>query len=425
MTDKLEIAYRIVHKALPPQPIRMKMPGWGGSPAIKMEDASEPQPWHCPPFVAGSAYGIELLYHYETECHVVNDNGNVRIEWDYAKEPGGILGFDEFGLFAPTPSKFYTFSTLMDLQAPPGYVLRTNPHPRFFTDDTGTVPLAVVGHVQTEWWSSRLFVVFKVPPPGCRHIFRRNEPYVQILFVPQKITYELTRMPAEQEQRRRELDEGINAGKPYIARNVWHNPSGAEFSDHYNVLARAFAREGTAGVEQAVQKAVDYRHETLPSGKTLAEYFELAGRFEREGKFVEAKSIYLQIRRWEPKNAEGAARLGLLAASMGLLTGALLQMSQAVALAPRSPVYRSNMGEILRRLGRHQEAEASLREALKLNPSDPQCLSNLGLILALQRKYDQARESFNAALALDPNFAPARNGLNELSSDPPPTQQRP
>ena len=57
-----------------PQPIRLKMPGWGGSAAMRMENGSEPQPWHCPPFVDGSAYGIELIYHYETECHIVNED---------------------------------------------------------------------------------------------------------------------------------------------------------------------------------------------------------------------------------------------------------------------------------------------------------------------------------------------------------------
>ena len=46
-----------------------------------------------------------------------------------------------------------------DIQAPPGYVLQTQPHPRFFTDDTGTVPLSLIGQVQSEWWPKKLFAV--------------------------------------------------------------------------------------------------------------------------------------------------------------------------------------------------------------------------------------------------------------------------
>jgi len=457
--DRLEIKYRTAHKALPPQPIRMKMPGWGGSPEIRMENGSEPQPWHCPPFVEGATYGIELVYHYETACHVVNDNGTVRFEWDYAKEPGGIAGPDEFGLFAPKPTKFYSFGTSLDLQAPPGYVLRTNPHPRYFTDDSGTVPLALVGHVQTEWWAKKLFVVFRAPPRGHRHIFRKGEPYVQVLFVPQRMTYDTIPMGPEEEARRRQLDDDINLSKPYIAKHVWHNPAGSEFSDHYKVLSRTYTRDGLEGVENVVRKAVEHRRTSLPAGKTIAEYFDLAYQYQKEGKYVEAKAIYFHIRRLEPNNPEAASRLGLLAATMGLSTAALQLMTHAAALQPRSAAYQHNLGETLRRRGRYQEAEASFRAALQLSPNDPQAMSNLGLalaqqgrtaegleacraalataahlpivqyrmgrVLAQQQQYDQARAAFNAALALDPNFAPAFNALQELPTDMPQSAQRP
>ena len=79
------LKYRTAGKGLPPQPIRLDIPGWAGT-AAKMEDGSAPQPWHCNPFVEGSTYGLELIYPYETECQVINDKGAVRIEWDYARE---------------------------------------------------------------------------------------------------------------------------------------------------------------------------------------------------------------------------------------------------------------------------------------------------------------------------------------------------
>ena len=86
--DKLQVKYSTYSKATPPQPIRIKAPGWAGA-ADKMEDGSPGQPWHCLPFVEGAAYGLELVYPYENECHVVNDGGKVRFEWDFANEPGG------------------------------------------------------------------------------------------------------------------------------------------------------------------------------------------------------------------------------------------------------------------------------------------------------------------------------------------------
>ena len=55
---KLEIKYRTEGKALPPRPIRVSLPGWGGSPDLKKENGSQPQPWHCPLHVEGATSGF-------------------------------------------------------------------------------------------------------------------------------------------------------------------------------------------------------------------------------------------------------------------------------------------------------------------------------------------------------------------------------
>ena len=172
--DILNIKYSTYASALPPRPIRISVGGWSGSLA-KMEDESDPQPWHCLPYVEGATHGLELVYPYENECHVVNENGSVRFEWDYAKEPGGEVTGAEFLLFAPAHmSKFYLFNTRLDLEAPPGHVIRSEPHPRFYTDETGTVPLAMVSHLQNEWYPKLLFVVFRAPRPGQRNACGRR-----------------------------------------------------------------------------------------------------------------------------------------------------------------------------------------------------------------------------------------------------------
>ena len=57
------------------------------------------------------------------------------------------MGRSEFGFTEPRLPQFYTFATSIDIQAPPGYVLQIQPHPRFFTDTTGTVPLSLIGQV--------------------------------------------------------------------------------------------------------------------------------------------------------------------------------------------------------------------------------------------------------------------------------------
>ena len=162
---KLEIKYRLEGKALPPRPVRISLPGWGGSPEMKKENGSQPQPWHCPLHVEGATHGLELIYEYDTEVRIVNNNGNVMVVRDREAEPGGGPG-PNFSLSVPRPPQNYLFNTSLDIQAPPGYVLRTQPHPRFFADFTGTAPVALYGHVHSEWWPKQLFIVFKIPPPG-------------------------------------------------------------------------------------------------------------------------------------------------------------------------------------------------------------------------------------------------------------------
>src|SRR5262249_27315849 len=147
----------------------------------------------------------------------------------------------EFRLFDPKhASKFYLFNTRTDIVPPPGYVVRTEPHPRYFTDETGTAPLAMIGHLQNEWYPRLLFIVFRAPRAAHRAIFRHNDPFAQVVFVPQRAAYDLTPLSDEEEKRRREREGSIEVSRFEIATNAWSNPDGSTFSNHYKVLARAF-----------------------------------------------------------------------------------------------------------------------------------------------------------------------------------------
>ena len=450
--DKLEIKYATYAKALPPQPIRFKKPGWAGT-TEKMVDGSEPQPWHCLPFVEASTYGLELVYQYDTECQVINEGGELRFDWDVSKEPGGGLSGGEFIAFEPKrDSKFYIFNTKLDIQPPAGHVIRTEPHPRFFTDDTGTVPLSIIGHVQGEWWPRKFFVVFRAPPPGGRHVFRKGEPYVQLLFVPQRVAYEPTAMTSEEEARRRELEAAIDTAKAHVSENIWHNPAGVTFSDHYKVLARAFARDGADGVAAQVKEAEGRRQASLPKDEPVAQVIARAnGRLNAQD-FNGARDLYVHVLGRDPANAEAMSQLGIVAACIGQPVEGLKLMSRAVALQPGVSSFHSNLAELLRQTGRFAEAEASFRQALRLKPTDAGLLSvlgltiaqqgriaegmeackaavamapsapvvhfRLGLVHAQQRQFDQARACFEAALAIDPKFVHARGALQQLPPRP-------
>lgn len=61
---KIDVLWRTRHKGLPPRPIKLQIPGWAGH-DLNHGDGATPQPWHCPPFVDGSTYGLELLYPFD------------------------------------------------------------------------------------------------------------------------------------------------------------------------------------------------------------------------------------------------------------------------------------------------------------------------------------------------------------------------
>lgn len=450
--EKITVKYAPFSKGNPPQPIRMKPSTWGGPANIKMQDGSEPQPWHCLPFVEGSTYGLELTYPYENECHVHNDDGKLRFEWDFAKEPGGEVTGGEFISFYPKEnSKFYLFNTRIDIQSPPGYVLRTEPHPRFFTDDTGEVPISMIGHLQAEWYPRKLFVVFKAPFPGQKHVFRKGDPIAQILFVPQRMRYDLVKMTPEEEAARRELEHSIETARLKIADNIWRNAAGADFNNHYKLMARAFGERGVEGVKELVHAAEERQLAGLPpEDKSTPDL--LAAGAERLGKgaYNEAKTIYTFVLNREPDNAEALSKMGICVACTGSPWLGVKMMTRATEVKPNAAIYHSDLGEMYRMLGKFQEAEQAFRNSLRIGPPDLGVMSALGLtiaqqgrpaeglemcrnalkinpkvapvhfriglILAQQGDRAAARASYQTALELDPNYAPAQRSLAELDA---------
>lgn len=446
--DPIKIKYSAYAKAIPPRPIRVSTSGWGGL-NQKMIDGSEPQPWHCLPFVEGSTYGLELVYQYETPCQVINEGGAVRFEWDFASEPGGLLTGGEFITFEPQNAcKFYLFNTRLDLVPPAGYVVRTEPHPRFFTDETHTVPLAMIGHLQNEWYPRKLFVVFRSPRPGERHIFRKGEAFAQLLFLPHHVSYDMTPMSAEEEAARRKMETEIDNVRGSIASNRWQNPAGSHFNNHYKILASAFTRAGVDGVAQCVHTAVEKHHAALPTDQPIAQCLTLGHAHLDAGRYDDAKAVYTHVLSREPQNAEALSHLGICVACRGAPANGLKLMTDAVALQPRSPMTHNNLGELLRLMGRYADAEAAFRNSLQLQPRDAGILSTLGQTVAAQGRLEEglkmcqaaadmptkspavhmrlgdilkklgrpaeARTAYEAAVAISPEFAPAKAALANL-----------
>ena len=133
-----------------------------GKPAPRT-DGSHEYAWHCAPFTEGAQYGIEVFYPYENELHVSQKNGVLHFDGDFGPAPDDDLQWPPFRKFG---SDYYTHQLLLDLKVGKDWAVRTEPHPRFYTDTTGTVPIAVPALLRTEWWPMISFIVFKSPREG-------------------------------------------------------------------------------------------------------------------------------------------------------------------------------------------------------------------------------------------------------------------
>lgn len=246
--ERLELKYRTWYKTAPPKPIKLQIPGWAGEPN-EHTDGDKPQPWHCPPFVEGSTYGLELYYPFETECHVQNVDGEIKFVGDFQEEQKQLPGIPLPPFMSFAPGHFGMTSGL-DIKVPSGCVLRTEPHPRFYTDNTHTVPCCLAGHLQTEWWPKFFFVVFKNPMPGQTLIFRKGEPYGQVLVLPRKVSYDIKQMTSSEAVERGVIDDKIGKYCKRFVKNDWHDHKRHNFDDKYKVLSAVFAKDGPSGVKK-------------------------------------------------------------------------------------------------------------------------------------------------------------------------------
>ena len=235
--DAAPMRFRLLDKGIAPRRTRLACPGWAGA-AVRPKDGATPQPWHCAPFAEGAAYGYEICYPYDTECTVTLVDGKPCVAGEFARE---IVRGTEWPPVISTNPGHYSFGALVDIEAGPGWLLRVEPHPRYFTDRLGEVAPAVIGNLDTAWWPMFMFLTFKAPLEGQTHRFRRGDPVAQVIAVPRRPA-DLRIMSADEARQRERSAQGIMKERAAIATRSWTSEDGLAFDDVYRQLARR-ARE--------------------------------------------------------------------------------------------------------------------------------------------------------------------------------------
>lgn len=232
-----DIKYRLVNPGLRPRRTKLEMPGWAGAPEPR-QDGSQEYAWHCAPFTEGAQYGIEVFYPYDNELRVSKTDGKLVFDGDFGPPPGDSdLMWPPFRSFG---QDFYSYQLLLDLKVGKDWAVRTEPHPRFYTDPTGTVPIAVPALLRTEWWPMISFVIFKAPVEGGTHIFRPGEPMLQILILPVTADFKLVAMDEEEAAEREMRGRRIHSSRPHLAADTtWTSRTDTVFDGTYRHLLRA------------------------------------------------------------------------------------------------------------------------------------------------------------------------------------------
>ncbi|MDE2355122.1 MAG: hypothetical protein KGL69_00045 [Alphaproteobacteria bacterium] len=220
----------------PPRPIRITVPGWAGERQPRADGQHE-QPWHCMPFSEGARYGLELVYPFDPELRVTTREGKVRLEADWGPAPPSMSVWPPFRTFG---DDYYSYQLSLDLDVPPGFAVRVETHPRYFTDAAYETPLAVPALIRSDWWPMIFFAIFRAPPPGVTHVFRKGEPFIAFSVIPAEPDLTLEPMDDETAAQREMRSRRLAVSRDRLAEGSrWTSDTRTIFDGTYRNLARA------------------------------------------------------------------------------------------------------------------------------------------------------------------------------------------
>jgi Flp pilus assembly protein TadD len=211
----------------------------------------------------------------------------------------------------------------------------------------------------------------------------------------------LPRGPAD---RRKELQEAI------MLRRLEKYPG--DFTAQFNLGAVLLSRGDDAGAIRYLRAAVTARPAHPVALNTLGAALVSAGNEnEATGFFERALTV-------NPRYTNARYNLANALAVEQLWPQAASEFRQVLADNPDDSGARRHLGEVLRlwgdqsaRLGSLEDAAAHLREALRFGQNDAVLHSDLGAVLARLGRMQEAVPEFETALRLDPKLETARHNL--------------
>ena len=133
---------------------------------------------------------------------------------------------------------------------------------------------------------------------------------------------------------------------------------------------------------------------------------EAAAAYGR-GDWVAADRLGTLVLAAQPGLFEALSLLGLIKAQTRRTADAEDLLRRAVAARPDDATANNNYANVLRDLGRLEEALRSYDRAVRLNPNYAEAFNNRGSVLKLLARFDEAIDSYDRAVQLRPAYAEA------------------
>jgi len=140
----------------------------------------------------------------------------------------------------------------------------------------------------------------------------------------------------------------------------------------------------------------------------------LALSYEKTGKILKSLDANQKAKEINPQDAEVHNNLGNVLEKLEKFDEAQNNYRQAILLEQNYTEAYYNLANLLNKLGKFDEAEINYIQAIKLRPNFAEAFNNLANLLKELGRFDEAEINYIQAIKLRPNFAEAFNNLAKL-----------
>ncbi|EIC20522.1 O-linked N-acetylglucosamine transferase, SPINDLY family protein [Thiorhodovibrio frisius] len=132
-------------------------------------------------------------------------------------------------------------------------------------------------------------------------------------------------------------------------------------------------------------------------------HLDTAIQYHQRGEIEGAILLYQQFLRVHPRHADAWYLLSLAAYQAEQYSDAENAISEAISLNPTDASYHAHAGELLKSMGKLEEALANYRTAAGLAQTDADLYLNIGIIFDRLKRFSEAIHAYDRALRYRPN----------------------